>query len=537
MSDPAHRLMRLWQQNQRPDLAAFLARAGALTPDQLLAVIRVDLQQRWQSGERVPVESYFGAHPQLEADREGALVLIYGEFLLREQLGEAPSAAEYLRRFPPYAAALRLQFELHQALEEDSSPSLSPETGAPAPGAPEVPGYQLLEELGRGATSVVYKAWQGNLRRVVALKVVRADVRIGSLERARFGTEGEAVARLQHPNVVQVYDIGECRGRPYLVLEFVDGGSLAQRLAGGPMAVADAVGLVETLARAMEYVHQRGILHRDLNPANVLLAVVSSPLSVVSRRGGTSSLTPDNWQLTTTPKITDFGLAKLLVGGVGLTQTGAVLGTPSYMAPEQAEGRTREIGPATDVHALGAILYHLLTGRPPYDGGTILATLLQVRSDEPPPAVRQFRPEVSPALEALCLRCLYKRPADRYASAVALADDLARLATTPPAASVPARLPGVCLMVVGTGERLPLARAVTVLGRSTECDLRLPAPQVSRRHCRIVRTPDRVHVEDLDSSGGTLVNGQKIRRTGLHDGDQLQLGSQTFLVRIRMDTE
>jgi serine/threonine protein kinase len=255
----------------------------------------------------------------------------------------------------------------------------------------------------------------------------------------------------------------------------------------------------------MHHVHQRGILHRDLNPANVLLAEDG------------------------TPKITDFGLAKLLIGGIGLTQTGAVLGTPSYMAPEQADGRTKEVGPPTDVHALGAILYHLLAGRPPYDEGTVLATLLKVRSAELPVAVRQLRPDVPPALDAVCLRCLAKCPADRYPTTLALADDLARL---PPLAPVPGGLPTVCLVAVGTGEQFLLTAAVSVLGRSTECDVRLPAPQVSRRHCRIVREPGRVQVEDLDSARGTLVNGRKVRSALLRDGDQLQLGGQAIQVRI-----
>jgi serine/threonine protein kinase len=497
--DPAQRLWRLWQQGRRPDLRAFLAGVAAVTPTQLLACVRIDLQQRWQAGERVPVEAYFRNYPALQEDRESALVLIYGEYLLREQLGEAPVAAEYLRRFPHHAEALRLQFELHEALEEEDGSSCPGAAPVPTPGLPEVPGYEILEVLGGGSTSVVYKAWQAGLRRVVALKVVRPDVRAGSQERARFRTEGEAVARVQHPNVVQIHDIGEWHGRPYLVLEYVEGGSLAARLTEGALPVADAVPLVETLARAMHHVHQRGILHRDLNPANVLLAGDG------------------------TPKVTDFGLAKLLVGGVGLTQTGAVLGTPGYMAPEQADGRTREVSPATDVHALGAILYHVLAGRPPYDEGAVLPTLLKVRSAEMPPSVRAFRPEVPSALEAVCLRCLNKRPADRYPTALAVAEELARL--------TPSRGP-VVELVAATGERFPLAGAITVLGRYSDCDIRLQKPKVSRRHCRIVRGADGVMVEDLGSVRGTLLNGRRVQNAALQDGDRLELGGEVFQVRV-----
>jgi serine/threonine protein kinase len=511
--DPAQRLWRLGQQGQRPDLRAFLAGAGPLTPAQLLACVRVDLQQRWQAGERVPAEAYFRDFPALQEDRESALVLVYGEFLLREQLGEAPAPEEYLRRFPQDAAALRMQFELHEALEEDDGSSCADGASVPSPaGLPEVPGYEILEVLGGGSTSVVYKAWQAGLRRLVALKVVRPDLRIGSQERARFRTEGEAVARVQHPNVVQIHDIGEWRGRPYLVLEYVEGGSLAARLTAGPLPLAEAVPLVEALARTMHHVHQRGILHRDLNPANVLLAADG------------------------TPKITDFGLAKLLVGGVGLTQTGAVLGTPGYMAPEQADGRTREVGPATDVHALGAILYHVLTGRPPYDEGALLPTLLKVRSPEMPPPVQKRRPDVPSALEAVCVRCLNKRPADRYPTALALAEHLARL--TLPRAPLPTAPPArpavpVVELVAATGERFPLSSAITVLGRSAECNIQLQEPKASRRHCRIVLDPGGMIVEDLGSARGTLLNDRRVQSAWLQDGDRLDLGGQVFQVRVR----
>src|SRR5207302_1746485 len=206
---------------------------------------------------------------------------------------------------------------------------------------PEVPGYVLLGELGRGGMGVVYKARQVKLDRVVALKMILAGVHAGAQELARFRTEAQALARLQHPHIVQIHAIEEQDGTPYLSLEFMAGGSLAQKLQGLPHAPDAAARLIQTLARAIHAAHQQGIVHRDLKPANVLL-------------------TQDG-----TPKITDFGLAKQLNSTASRTQSGAILGTPAYMAPEQAAGKRRSIGPATDVYALGAILYELLTGQPP----------------------------------------------------------------------------------------------------------------------------------------------------------------------------
>jgi serine/threonine-protein kinase len=286
----------------------------------------------------------------------------------------------------------------------------------PAPAAPllpTVPGYEILEVLGKGGMGVVYKARQVSLKRTVALKMIRDVGLAGPEERARFRTEAEAVARLVHPNVVQVYEVGEHNGHPFFSLEFVDGGSLAERLRGGLQASEAAARLVEVLARAVQAAHQRGIVHRDLKPANVLLLADG------------------------TPKITDFGLAKRLDGATAQTLTGQVLGTPSYMAPEQAEGRSRHIGPTTDVHALAAILYEMLTGRPPFLGATTLDTLAQVRSQEPVPPSR-LQPKVPRDLETICLKCLQKEPHRRYASAQELADDLGRFLRHEPIRARPA---------------------------------------------------------------------------------------------------
>jgi len=271
-----------------------------------------------------------------------------------------------------------------------------PPAAAPAEG---VPGYELLGELGRGGMGVVYKARQAALGRVVALKMILAGPHATPAAVARFLAEARAVARFQHPNIVQIFETGEAAGLPYFALEYVDGATLAKRIARSPQDPAYAAAVAAQLARAVQYAHDRGVVHRDLKPANVLL-------------------TADG-----TAKVTDFGLAKFDEDS-GQTQSGQVLGTPSYMAPEQAEGRT-DVGPAADVWALGAILYDLLTGRPPFAGSSVVDTLTMVRTREPVPPGR-LAARVPLDLETICLKCLQKDPARRYPSAAALADDLDR---------------------------------------------------------------------------------------------------------------
>ncbi len=286
---------------------------------------------------------------------------------------------------------------------------------------PTVPGYEILGELGRGGMGVVYKARQLGLNRVVALKVIRAGSHASAADRARFRTEAEVVGRLRHPGIVQVYEVGEHQGLPFLSLEFCPGGSLAARLGGTPQPPRQAARVAVALARAVQAAHDSDVVHRDLKPGNVLLGSAA----------GAEPVAPESL------KVTDFGLAKLL-GSASQTLSNAVVGTPCYMAPEQAARRHREVGPAADVYALGAILYELLTGRPPFLAETPLDTLLQVLEDEPIPPTRLQR-KTPRDIETICLKCLQKETRKRYAAAADLADDLSRFLGGEPIRARPVR--------------------------------------------------------------------------------------------------
>jgi serine/threonine protein kinase len=308
--------------------------------------------------------------------------------------------------------------------------------GSKSPPPPAPPGYEILGELGRGGMGVVYKARQTTLKRLVALKVIGSGNCARPEEVARFRTEAEAVAQLQHPNIVQIYEIGDYEGRPFFSLEYVEGGSLADRLEGNPLPPRPSAELLHTLALAIHAAHERGIVHRDLKPANILLG--NREQGTGNREERDSSLFPVPCSLL--PKIADFGLAKRLEVDSGLTHTGTIVGTPSYMAPEQAGGRVHDIGPAADVYSLGALLYHLLTGRPPFNGATALDTLQQVQSQPPVPPTR-LQPKVPRDLETICLKCLEKEPHRRYPSALALAEDVRRFLAGEPIRARPATVP------------------------------------------------------------------------------------------------
>jgi serine/threonine protein kinase len=261
--------------------------------------------------------------------------------------------------------------------------------------------YDQLSEIARGGMGVVYRARQKGLNRIVALKMILAGRLAGPDDLKRFLTEAEAAARLQHPNIVQVHEVGKVDGQHFFCMEYIDGPTLAQRLAAGPLPSRSAARYVRTIAQAVHYAHRQGILHRDLKPSNILIDVHDEP------------------------HVTDFGLAKKLGGGSGQTLSGAVMGTPSYMAPEQAAGKIGELTPACDVYGLGAVLYECLTGKPPFRSETPVDTLLHVMDREPVPP-RLLNPKVDRDLETICLKCLEKDTRHRYGSAEALAEDLDR---------------------------------------------------------------------------------------------------------------
>jgi WD40 repeat protein len=272
---------------------------------------------------------------------------------------------------------------------------------------------------------VVYKARQLSLNRLVALKMILAGQYAGEADLLRFQAEAETIARLQHPNIVQVHEVGTRDGHPYLSLEYVEGGTLARWLGGTPLPPDTAARLVQTLARALDFAHRHGVVHRDLKPANILLQRYEGRKQESEDAQRTLAPSDPGPRLADLcPKVTDFGLAKRL-DIAGQTVSGAVLGTPNYIAPEQASGKTKEIGVAADVYSLGAILYETLTGRPPFVGTSAADTLFQVLTDDPVPP-RRLQPNLSADLEAVCLKCLEKKPGERYPSAAELADDLGR---------------------------------------------------------------------------------------------------------------
>jgi WD40 repeat protein/serine/threonine protein kinase len=327
---------------------------------------------------------------------------------------------------------------------------------------PQVPGYEILEEVGRGGMGIIYRARQVDLNRIVALKMLRGGAQTHGTALARLRAEAEAVARLQHPNIVQIHEVREHAGQPYLALEFVAGGSLRDHLDGTPQPAREAADLVEVVAGAVEAAHSSGIVHRDLKPANILLApkpiaetrnlrqsasVSSESAKLRGQRTDISDRCDAAWRSVSgldfqisnfTPKVADFGLAKLLdsdaAAGESLTKTGEVLGTPNYMAPEQAQATGTAIGPAADVYALGAILYELLTGRPPFAAETPLETLLRVVHEDPV-SVTRLCPSVPRDLATVTMKCLEKEPSRRYATALALAEDLRRFQANRPIAA------------------------------------------------------------------------------------------------------
>jgi serine/threonine protein kinase len=464
-----------------------------LSPEaaQRFQALRERFEAGWKAGAPPSMDELLAEMPE-----EGLAALLTE--LLRIECryrGAGCTAEECRARFPDFVPLVDTVFRELLAGSTDTHHPPPPQP----PVIPSVPGYEVQERLGQGGQGVIYRARHGRLNLPVALKMLRGGIWESPEARARFAVEARAVAGLTHPHVVRVYDFGEYEGWPYFSMELVEGGSLKDRLAaGGPLPPAAAAALVETLARAVQFVHDRHIIHRDLKPANVLLAADD------------------------TPKLTDFGLAKRLDDDPGLTTSRAVLGTACYMAPEQAEGRTKEVGPAADVWALGAILYECLTGRPPFKGDSYAATVAMVVHDEPVPP-RRLRPEVPEDLEAISLRCLHKEAAERYPSAAALAADLRRFLAGEPVEAVTVDVLErharwatklgyelVELLACGRSGYAYHARKLRI-GRSVMLKINLPAgtpgvaPDRFRRQGEMmshINHPNVVQIYDHDERGG-----------------------------------
>jgi serine/threonine protein kinase len=371
--------------------------------------------------------------------------------------------------------------------------------------------FQLLEEIGRGGMGVVFKARQISLERTVALKMLLGEHLLDAARLTRFLSEARTIAGIDHPNIVHVYQIGQCEFGHFFVMEYLEGQTLEAIVKERhPVPLAWVAGVMTKVGEAVQHAHSKGVIHRDLKPANIMID---------SRR----------------PVVMDFGIAKYLGTSSSLTKQGTIMGTPAYMAPEQATEDLVPVGPHSDIYSLGAILYMLVTGVPPYDGPTPLSTILKVLEPTPPAPLRDLRPDVPAELERIIMKCLAKRPADRFANAGALVEELRRFRKENTSKKARAALPQllhVLLTVEATGKKVRLHKPITLVGRAPECTLLLRASDVSKHHCQILIDTDKVVVEDLESANGTYVNGKPVKKARLHDGDELRIADHAFGVRI-----
>lgn len=391
------------------------------TPDNTVRRLCEDLDRRLRAGENCRAEEYLTREPSL--DPEDAVELVYTEFVSREERGELADPATFLARFPDLRGPLEEQFLVHAVMHGEAA-KRAPQTGQ------RVGPYHLERELGRGGRGAVFAATDTRDGKRVALKLLLSGEYSTPDDLTLFQHEAAVLGRLDHPNLIRILDAGVADGRPYLALEFVDGPTLTARIGEyrNPRAAAE---LVETVARAVHHAHTQGVVHRDLKPSNILLAGA-------------------------VPKVSDFGLARVLDAEGGRTRTGDILGTLGYMAPEQAAGTAHRAGPPADVYALGAILFELLTGRTPFGPDTSAQTLYRLLHD-PAPSVGRYAHGTPRDLDTVCLKCLEKHPNSRYPSALALADDLRRFLNGKP---VEARPLGTATQVARWAIRRPSAAAL-----------------------------------------------------------------------------
>jgi serine/threonine protein kinase/DNA-binding phage protein len=466
IDDVCTRFEIAWQQEPPPRIEEFLGNARGSTRQVLLSeLLGVEFDCRRERGHVLPVDDYLARFPDQEQ-------------LIREEIAAAPGIE---RQLHPEAA--RETVTVAAGAVTTLSASRSESEGS-------IPGYEIRGRLGRGAMGIVSEAWQINPRRKVALKVIRGGEDAHPEELGRFRQEAEAAAQLQHANIVQIFQVGEHNGLPYFSMELCGAGSLDQYLRSGPLTPAEAAALVQTLAQAMHHAHQAKVIHRDLKPANIMLSLTRATAEETAKEGTRPPLS------SLLPKVGDFGLARQLDTG-GQTRTGAIIGTASYMAPEQASGRSKDVGPASDTYALGAILYECLTGRAPFKAATVMDTLRQVISDEPAPPT-QLNAGIPRDLETICLKCLSKEPARRYSTSQALADDLGRFLRREPVHARPvgkmergwrwcrrnpavASLGATALLALLTGTAISWAFAMEANHRADEEEVAKDAAVAARR--------------------------------------------------------